>query len=177
MTSLPGRTTKGFSIERLRRVDEIEEALLSEDPPAVVDLIKSIMQKHDISRRQAYRDLAEAQLQLARVRSKNREELFAHADWNWRRREAKADAAGDHKAGNAAAAEWCKLHGLNAPKKVEMSGEVKIGVHVDVHAIIGILDEKGLAAWQLVREQIEAARADGRLPVLAAPKPDEEQDE
>ncbi len=79
-----------------------------------------------------------------------------------------------HRTAIAASREVSRLTGAYAPKQIEVkhSGTVEVALQID--AVLAILDERGRAAFRLIQEQIEAARADGRL-ALAAPE-DEEPD-
>jgi hypothetical protein len=57
-------------------------------------------------------------------------------------------------------------------QSVDIAAEVsvEVDVNVQVRGIIDVLSERGLAAMRVLHEEIEAARAAGRLPKLPAAK-------
>jgi hypothetical protein len=96
------------------------------------------------------------------------------------------EAAGDEdwlavatlqKAAIAASREVSRLAGAHTPKKIEVEHSGTVGVAYQIDAILEILDEAGRAAFRLVQEQIEAAKADGRLALPAPPEESDDHDE
>jgi len=87
-----------------------------------------------------------------------------------------AEAATLQRTAIAASREVSRLTGAYAPKQVQVThtGRVEVAVALKVDAILAILDEAGLAAMRVVQEQIEAAKASGRL---ALPEPEEDEEE
>jgi hypothetical protein len=57
-------------------------------------------------------------------------------------------------------------NGLHAAKKIQVTS---VSVSVEISAILDVLDAAGRAALDLVLDQVEAAKAAGRL---KAPEPD-----
>jgi hypothetical protein len=62
----------------------------------------------------------------------------------------------------AALREIARISGLHAPQKLEVTHTTD-GPLFDLRAVIGILDEAGLAAWDVLLEQIDRAERAGRL--------------
>ena len=67
----------------------------------------------------------------------------------------------------AALREICKIGGLYAPKKVEITDPAPVDFEFQIDAILGVLDENGQAAMRVVLAQMYAAEADGRLALAA----------
>lgn len=83
-----------------------------------------------------------------------------------------AHAASKYNDAVAAVKEINRVIGAHAPRKIQVTGQLNVAI--DAHAIVGVLDERGLAALELVMTQIEAAKARGEL-AEPAPEPDAEQ--
>lgn len=92
----------------------------------------------------------------------------------WLERIATAHEDDEPSAAIAAIREIARLNGLYAPKQFKVTHGVDLPLQLD--AILEVLDERGHAALAVVMEQIEAAKAAGRLalpaPAAAAPAPD-----
>lgn len=161
--------------DRNERLAHIERLL--GEPMSGRQLCLRIAEDYAISERQAYVDLAEV---YARIAADGREESAvrverARAFWDRRirRLEARATAAfkaGKHSAAasfesaaNYAADRKMKLDGLYPAKKLELSGSVNVNIGIRVTAVVGILDEAGLAALSVVMQQVEGAKARGLL--------------
>lgn len=175
MPSQPDQDS-GRSLERNRRIALVERLILESvdtgaDPLTAKDIAAKLGEARAVSARQLNYDIREAWRRIAATREKDREALFARADLGWQRRERLADKRGDTQAGNYALDRWAKLHGLNAPTRVQVGGSIGLHVTVDVQlrGIIGVLDAAGLAALQVVLDQVELAKAAGKLPELTAP--------
>lgn len=93
----------------------------------------------------------------------------------WQRRMRRCEEKGDEDAANYALDRICKIVGAYAPKKIEVSGA--IGIAVEARAVVSVLDAAGLAALQVVLEQLEKAgvkpELPGMTPTLSLPLPDE----
>lgn len=178
MPSTPGSAQTLRARQREPRFDLIEKMLLvcTPRPHSTLEIVAALRRDFRISQRLAYRDLAEVWQRRASEQARDRAALVAEAEFEWRRREAIADDRGETHAGNIALRERHKLLGLYAPKKIEHSGSVGVSMTIDVKLdiLVGVLDAKGLAALDVVLEQIEAARSAGLLP---EPKSEEDGDE
>lgn len=168
MPSTPGSATTLKARAREQRFEVIEELLrvIEPAPKSTLEIVAEIMRRFSISERVAYRDIREVWNRRARDLAATREAQLAEADHEWRRREALADQRGETQAGNFALDRRHRLHGLYAPTKVQVSGSV--GVHAElairIDALIGVLDEHGREALDVVLEQLDRARAAGLLP-------------
>lgn len=136
---------------------------------ATRQLALRVAERFEISERQAYQDIAEvaercrsddAQEQATRVASARRE---------WLRKARKYEREGKYADSNYAYDKHCKLLGLYAPKKIEVSGT--IGIAAQITSLVGVLDAEGLKALEVVQRQIADARAKGLLPDPAKSQP------
>jgi hypothetical protein len=90
----------------------------------------------------------------------------------WQEIADKAQAAGEYTPAVAALREIGKVAGVYAPKEVKVTHVAAEGLSFQLDAILGILsEERGRPALRIVLEEIEAAKADGRL---ALPAPEDE---
>lgn len=78
-------------------------------------------------------------------------------------------ASASHKTVIAASREIGRMNGAYAPDKVEVSHGPPPELPLQLDAILGILSERGRAALDVVWDEIEQAKADGRL---ALPQPE-----
>lgn len=144
-----------------------------------------VAEKFEISERMAYADIAEI---AERARSDDAEEhsyRVAAASREWMRKSRKYEREGRYHESNYAYDKACKLKGLYAPKKIEVSGSIGIGAQITT--LVGILDAEGLKALDLIQQQIAAARAKGQLsaptvdpalvPIDVADEDDEDEDD
>lgn len=124
-------------------------------------------------------DIAEARRRNEEVTDKRVPELIHR---NTVRLDSIADMAeedGKYSDAVQALREVHRIHGMHAPKKLVVTGQV--AVSLDIQAVVAILDDKGLAALEVVIAQITAAQARGEL-TEAAPvdadvvEPDEDDD-
>jgi hypothetical protein len=128
-----------------------------------------VAERFEISERQAYTDIAEI---AERARSDDAAEhsyRVAAACREWLRKSRKYEREGRYHESNYAYDKLCKLKGLYAPKKIEISGSIGIGAQIT--SIVGILDARGLEALEIIQQQIAAARDKGQLPAPAETTP------
>ena len=181
MASKPGAPETLRARKRLERIDTIEAMLLSAEPPSTTEIIDLIKKRWNIGERIAYRDLATAWHRIRDRISAERDIDAAKIRVWWERLASKAEKSGDMKAAVSGLANLTKMLGLYAPTKaqLEVTGSVKVGVQLDVRAVIGVVDADGLAALEVVMAQLERARAEGMLPEPAAApeEPDYDEDE
>lgn len=172
MASKPGSADTARSIRRVARLDEIEQMILDGmDGREIKIKVRANPDKWPgedgapLTSRQIERDVREVWLRLRKRHEEEREHLITKAIVKWERRERLADAAKDYKSGNVALANWTRIHGLYAPTRaeVEVKGAVQVNVNVQVRALVNVLSERGLAALRVLHEEIEAARAAGKL--------------
>ena len=150
-------------VEQNKRIVRIEELIAQQYSTRQIAL--KIAEEFGVAERTAYNDIHETYeraLPETEAESKTR---IARARRAWQRRYQKADEDNDHTAANQALDRLCKLEGVYAPKKIEMSGSVGLSVNVSMRSVVGVLDASGLAALELVMQQVEAARARGELPI------------
>lgn len=135
-------------------------------------IVRAIADQFTISIRQAHFDLAEVYAQCRADSSADQEIRISRARLTWQRRMRLCELKGDQAAANYALDRLCKLDGLYAPKKIEVGGTV--GVVVQMRTVLSALDAIGLAALDVVMQQL-ALRGIGGLPgmvdvpALAAP--------
>ena len=72
-------------------------------------------------------------------------------------------ASASHRTVIAASREIGRLNGAYAPDKVEVTHGAEPELVLQIDAILGILDDAGRAALDVVMQEIERAKADGRL--------------
>lgn len=149
-------------VEKDRRIVRIEDLLAEQYTTA--QIVRLVVKEFGVAERTAYTDVSEA---YAAVHADDAAESgirLVRARRSWQRRLRRAEAAGDESAANYALDRICKLDGSYAPKKVEMSGMVGVTVNISMRSIVGVLDAAGLAALELVMQQVELAKARGELP-------------
>lgn len=115
----------------------------------------------------AERDIGEAKRRNEELTNKLVPELIAR---NAQRLDVLADlATEDGKYSDAVQAlrEFHRIHGMHAPKKLQVT-TTSVSVSLDIQAVVGVLDDDGLHALEVVLAQIEAARARGELALPAA---------
>jgi len=139
--------------------------------------VKLLIERFEISRATAERDIATAKRLIAETAERERPQLRAMETV---RLERVADAAeqlvdkamatGDHAAAAAAmrsviaaSREIGRLNGAYAPDKVEVTHGAEPELVLQIDAIIAVLNDEELAAMRVVMAGIEAAKADGRL--------------
>jgi len=119
--------------------------------------------KHfEISERMAYADIAEIAERARADDAAEHSYRVAAACREWLRKASKYEKEGRYHESNYAYDKLCKLKGLYAPKKIEVSGSIGIGAQITT--LVGVLDVDGLKALEIVQAQIAAARAKGQLP-------------
>lgn len=117
-----------------------------------------------ITERTAYSDIAAVYASVQAESADDSAIRIGRARRTWQRLMRDAEEHDDRAAANYAHDRLCKLDGLYAPKRVEMSGSVGLSVSVSMRSIIGVLDATGLAALEIIMQQVEAAKARGELP-------------
>lgn len=139
--------------------------------------VKLLIERFEISRATAERDIATARRLIAETAERQRPQIRAMETV---RLERVADAAeqlvdramatGDYAAAAAAmrsviaaSREIGRLNGAYEPHKVEVMHGAEPELALQIDAVLAILDDAGLAALDIVLEQIAAAEADGRL--------------
>jgi hypothetical protein len=131
------------------------------------EIVRLVAEQCHVAERTAYDDLKEA---MARAVPESEDERISRIDRArrmWQRRIRICELQNKQADANYAADKLCKLEGVYAPKKIEFSGTV--GVAIEMRAVMGILDAAGIAALELVLEQVERAKAAGKLPAPGAP--------
>ena len=165
--------------------------LISRDPARVVfaaDQLRTktyslarraIMAQWGVSRATAERDIAAAKQLIAleldgmevRAGETRRNERIADRAERLAAKAAKVQdwtaAAALQRSAIAASREVSRLTGAYAPKEIKLSTGQAPELPLQLDAILGILDEEGRAAFRIVQQQIEAAKADGRLQLPA----------
>lgn len=138
--------------------------------------VRNAMVEHfGIHRATAEKDIAEAKRRNDELTNKQIPELIARSS---QRLDMIADLAvesGKYTDAVQAMREFHRIHGMHAAKKIQVSGQV-VNVALDIHMVVGVLDEAGLAALEVVLGQIEAAKSRGELQI-AAPADETEDDE
>ncbi len=160
-TPTPRRSLRHF--DRDRRLAWIEERL---GKYTTRQLALTVAREFDISERQAYEDIAEIAERARSEDNKEQEYRLAAARREWLRKMRKWERLGKAAEANYAYDKYCKLNGLYAPKKIELSGTISIGAQITT--LVGILDAEGLKALEVIQAQIAAARAKGLLPSPAS---------
>lgn len=125
-----------------------------------------LMKRHGCSRTSAERAIAEGKvLRMERWIDKELPNKRAELSLQLQRI---ADAHEDEEPSAAVAAlrEIGRLNGLYAPSQLKVTHGAELPLQLD--AILAILDEKGHAALAVIQEQIERAKAEGRLALPAA---------
>jgi hypothetical protein len=125
-----------------------------------------LMETFGISRATAWRRIAEAQRLIAEDAEQERPYLRARETARLNRIADKAEDGGEYHSAVAASREIGKLHGLHAAKKIQVT---TVSVAIEISAVLEVLDARGLAALDVVLEQVEAAKAAG---LLKAPEPE-----
>lgn len=137
--------------------------------------VKLLIERFEISRATAERDIATAKRLIAETAERQRPQIRAIETARLERvAEAaeqladKARATGDYAAAAAAmrsaiaaSREIGRLNGAHLPEQVVMASTTEVPVQLD--AILAVLSEAGLTALEVVNAEIEAAKADGRL--------------
>lgn len=70
--------------------------------------------------------------------------------------------AKEYQAANRVLEQLARIDGLNAPEKIETT-ITTVSVEMRIEAVIGILDDTGLKALEVVLAQVDAAKAKGLL--------------
>ena len=149
---------------------------------------KAIMAQWGVSRATAERDIAAAKQLIAleldgmevRAAETRRNERIADRAERLAAKAAKVQdwtaAAALQRSAIAASREVSRLTAAYAPKEIKLSTGQAPELPLQLDAILGILDEEGRAAFRIVQQQIEAAKADGRLrlPEPADHEPEED---
>lgn len=148
--------------ERMRRI-----AVLLARPLTTVELVRKVAEEEEISERQVYDDLRELWPEIQANEDTDQQRLRQRARMAWLRRIRKCEAQGKEQEANYALDRLCKIDGVYAPKKLEVSGT--IGVSAQITSLVGVLDAEGIRALEIVQTQIAAARARGLLPAPKTP--------
>jgi hypothetical protein len=114
-----------------------------------------LIETFKISRATATRRIAEAQRLIAEEAERVRPYLKARETARLDRIADKAEDKGEYQAAVAASREIGKLHGLHAAKKIHVT---TVSVAIEISAVLEVLDARGLAALDVVLEQVEAPR-------------------
>jgi hypothetical protein len=146
--------------DKRKRIARIEELIASRY--SNVEIVRLIEKEFEVAERTAYDDLKEAYERWAASDDLEREHRLDVARRAWERRYRRCEERGEESAANYALDKLCKLDGLYAPKKVDVSGTV--AVTVSMRAVMAVLDAEGIAAFETVLRQVEAAKARGELP-------------
>lgn len=139
--------------------------------------VKLLIERFQISRATAERDIATAKRLIAETAERQRPQIRALETVRLDRvADAaeqlvdKAMATGDYAAAAAAmrsviaaSREIGRLNGAYAPDKVEVTHGAEPELVLQIDAILAILTDAGRAAMDVVMGEIEAAKADGRL--------------
>jgi hypothetical protein len=126
-----------------------------------VDILLDLVERFGVSDLEARDDLATARAQLMADSVAERPAVRAQATAQLKSIAGEARRSGQHAAAVAAWREIGKLHGAYEPDKVQLVPHEAI----ELGAIIRILDDVGKAALDVLLEQIDRAKAAGRLPV------------
>lgn len=164
----PGGTKTVFSRDRHERMRRIEVLLAKQYTTKQMIRIIQAEEEPPVSERQVYTDIAEVYATIQAEDADERAIRLARARRTWARQYRRCVDKGDMSAANYALDRICKLDGLYAPKKIEVSGTLSLSARVT--SLVGILDADGIAALELIQRQIAAARDNGLLP---APVQDE----
>jgi len=152
--------------------------------------VQQICSKFDLGEREAWRVIADARKLIATEADKERPQIRAMETLRLLRIAEAAEAmarkahrqgefiaaAASHRTAIAASREIGRLNGAYAPDKVEVTHGVELDVVCQIDACLAVLDEAGLAAFRVVAEQLERARADGRLQLPEDETEDETED-
>ncbi len=142
------------------RVAFTQKARLENDYSTARDLV---MAKFKVSKATAERDIAQADALIADDAAVERPMLRIIETRRLQRVAAKAETDKQYSAVASLSREVAKINGLHAPKKIEVSQKVTVSMRIT--SLVGVLDARGIAALEIVQEQIEAARQRGVLPV------------
>lgn len=139
--------------------------------------VKLLIERFEISRATAERDIATAKRLIAETAERQRPQIRAMETVRLERVADSAEqlvdnamASGDYVAAAAAmrsviaaSREIGRLNGAYAPDRVEVTHGAEPELALQIDAILAILDDAGRAALDIVMSQIAAAEADGRL--------------
>ncbi len=159
MTDQPSNRSTLRSYDRDQRLAWIESNL---GKYTTRQLARRTHERFGVSERQAYDDIAEIVERCRADDAKDSQDRIAAARREWLRKTRLYEAKGRYADANYAYDKYCKLLGLYAPKKVQLSGHLTVGAQIT--SLVGVLDARGLAALEIVQEQIAAAKAKGLLP-------------
>lgn len=164
------------SMSRHLRFQQIEELIAQQRTGG--EIVRIMMGRTGLQERQVAYDLAEVYERCRAEDATDHEIRLVRARRTWgetlRRCQLQAEEHLGTQVGAAyerrvieCIAQLCKLDGLYAPKKIEMSGSVNVHVGIQITKVVGVLDADGLAALSKVMEQVEAAKANGLLQDVA----------
>ena len=139
--------------------------------------VKLLIERFEISRATAERDIATAKRLIAETAERQRPQIRAMETVRLERVADAAEqlvdkalatrdyvaAAAAMRSVIAASREIGRLNGAYAPDKVEVTHGAEPALALQIDAILAILDDAGRAALDIVMAQIAAAEADGRL--------------
>ena len=128
-------------------------------------LIEMIMEHYRVARPTAYRDMLDARELVIADSIAERPFVRAWATAQFRTIANEARAAKQYAAAAAAIREIGKLHGAYEPDRISLIPNESL----ELSAIIGVLDDDGQAALDILLAQIERAKAAGRFTVESAP--------
>lgn len=152
------------ALNRQERLVEVAGMLARRVRPE--DIFRAMQAEHSLSPTQARKLLTDV---YQRARAKNEEELEQQLQDAFHELEEQkliARAAGAHTAAGKAIREKHTLRRLYAPKRVEVSGQVTVGVQVQISAMIAVLDDQDLIDLARINAKIEQAKASGALPAV-----------
>lgn len=161
------------SVDRHRRFQQIEELLAQQH--AGGEIVRIMMARTGLQERQCYLDLAEVYERARTEDAADHEIRLARARRSWGETLRRCQLQAEEHLGTPVGAAYerrviecidklCKLDGLYAPKKIELTQS--LSVNMKITSLVGVLDAAGLAALEVVQQQIEAARQRGLLPVI-----------
>ncbi|MDQ1446791.1 MAG: hypothetical protein QOI20_3255 [Acidimicrobiaceae bacterium] len=153
-------------VEKNKRIERIEDLIAQQY--STKQIVAKVVDEFGVAERTAYTDITECYERAVPDSEEERSRRLDRARRSWQRRMRLAEEKGDQSAANYALDRLCKLDGLYAPKKVEMSSSVTVSV--SMRSVVGVLDAAGLAALELVMQQVEAAKARGELPAAEPPE-------
>jgi hypothetical protein len=155
-----GGTKTIYSRTRHERMARLETLLAKQY--STTQIVRLVAAEEEVSERQVYEDLAEVYQRVQAEDGDERSIRLSRARRTWQRQYRRCVDAKDYTAANYALDRLCKLDGLFAPKKLEVSGT--IGVSMQITTLVGILTPAGMAALEVLQREIAEAKERGLLP-------------
>lgn len=151
-----GETTYLDTEQRVKRAEE-----LLCDQHTSRQIVDKLIEEFKIVERTAYTTIRIAYERLAADAANDRGIRKARARATWQRHYRRCLEKGDNQAANYALDRLCRLDGLYAPEKIEVTNTLSVAVQLDM--VVNVLDEAGLAALEIVMAQLEAAKQRGDI--------------